>query len=63
MLLNAKLYDTAQKILWSEAVHTCKRVKKVWLLIAVQHFDSKLSMKKTKYHWLVLVVWMNRLLH
>ena len=27
MLLNAKLNDTAQKMLWVEAVHTCKRVR------------------------------------
>ena len=27
MLLNAKLNDTAQKMLWAEAVHTCKRVR------------------------------------
>ena len=63
MMLNAKLYDTAQKILWLEAVHTCERVKKVWLLISVQHFGSKLFMKKTEDHWLVLAVWKNRLCH
>ena len=27
MLLNAKLNDTDQKILWAEAVHMCKRVR------------------------------------
>ena len=27
ILLNAKLNDTAQNILWEEAVHTCKRVR------------------------------------
>ena len=26
MLLNAKLNDTSQKILWAESVHTCERV-------------------------------------
>ena len=26
IILNEKLNDTAQKILWAEAVHTCKRV-------------------------------------
>ena len=28
MILNAKLNDTAQKMLWSETVHTCERVIK-----------------------------------
>ena len=27
MLLNVKLNDTAQKILWSEAFHTCERMR------------------------------------
>ena len=27
MLLNEKLHYTAQKMLWSEAVHTCERVR------------------------------------
>ena len=26
MLLNAKLNDTSQNILWTEALHTCERV-------------------------------------
>ena len=27
MLINAKLNDAAQKILWEEAVHACKRIR------------------------------------
>ena len=27
IMLNAKLNDTAQKMLWSEAVHMCKHVR------------------------------------
>ena len=27
MLINAKINDTVQKILWAEAVHTCKHVR------------------------------------
>ena len=27
MLLNEKLNDTAQNMLWTEAVHTCKRIR------------------------------------
>ena len=27
ILLNTKLNNTAQKIMWEEAVHTCKRVR------------------------------------
>ena len=27
MLLNAKLNDTAQKMLWEETVHTCEHVR------------------------------------
>ena len=27
MILNAKLNDTAQKMMWAEAVHMCERVK------------------------------------
>ena len=27
MLLNMKLNDTAQKIMWEETVHTCERVR------------------------------------
>ena len=29
MLLNAKLNDTAQKMLWTEAVHTGKHIRKI----------------------------------
>ena len=28
MILNAKLHDTYQKVLWEESVHTYKRVRK-----------------------------------
>ena len=28
MMLNAKLNDTAKKFQWSEAAHTCERVRK-----------------------------------
>ena len=27
MMLNTKLNDTAHKMLWEEAVHTCKRIR------------------------------------
>ena len=29
MMLNAKLNDTAQKILWEEAVNTCERTRQI----------------------------------
>ena len=41
MILNAKFNDTAQKMLWSEAVHT---YKKVWKIQAVQRSRLEISM-------------------
>ena len=29
MLINAKLNDIAHKMLWTEAIHTCERVRKI----------------------------------
>ena len=29
MILNAKFNDTAQKMLWAEPLHACKRVRKI----------------------------------
>ena len=44
MLLNAKLNDTDQKVLWEEAVHMCECVCILWQLQAVQRALIKASM-------------------
>ena len=29
MLINAKINDTAQKMMWAEAINTCKHIRKI----------------------------------
>ena len=43
MLLNTKLDYTAQKILWKEAVHTCKRVQNSMETTGITKILSEIS--------------------
>ena len=46
MLLNAKLNDTDQKVLWEEAVHMCERERIAWQIQIVRRARIKFSMKR-----------------
>ena len=53
MILNAKFNDTAQKMLWSEAVHT---YKKVWKYRQYKDPVWKFLWGETKYYLFIIRV-------
>ena len=63
MMLNAKLNDTAQKILWEEDIHMCKRVRNSMATTGSTKTTFEISMEKTEDHWFIIGVWTYRLRH
>ena len=57
MLLNSKLNNTYQKVLWVEAVHACKCVRKVTDTTGSTTSPFEIFMEKTEDHWFVLGFW------
>ena len=48
MLINAKINDKAQKMLWAEAVHTCARVRNSMANMGSTKRPFEFSMEKNQ---------------
>ena len=48
MLINAKLNDTDQKMIWTEALHMCKRTRKIMDTTGSKNIHSEISMEKNQ---------------
>ena len=64
MMLNVKLNDTAQKILWEEDIHMCKRVRNSMATTgSTKSTFEYFYEKKPEDHWFIVGVWTYRLRH
>ena len=61
MMLNAKLNDTAQKIMWAEAVHTCERVRNSMAIMGSTTSPFENFYEKKQDHWFVLGIQTHRM--
>ena len=59
MVINAKLNDTAQKILWEEAVHMreCARNSMGTMGIQYEYSIWKFLWRENEDHWFIIGVW------
>ena len=63
MLINAKINDTTQKMLWSEAINTCKHIRKSTATTGITTSPFEIFMEKTQHHWFVPGVWTYQIRH